>query len=182
MLTTREVHLGTSSAFFFADDASQHHYENIDVDSFGRCASELIIMTILCCECSINPSVRSFPFRRLTLKHLPTDLPFLCPFRCHLIHRCPSLSALAALSTTLLDWNRFQSALHCQSVSRCSSIESTMQQTEAITIAADSGLGGCSCCGCHVWPEPSSYHPHSSLANGHSVMISIINNEGSTWE
>lgn len=47
MLTTREVHLSTPSAFFFADDASQHHYENIDVDSFGRCASELITSTIL---------------------------------------------------------------------------------------------------------------------------------------
>ena len=30
-----------------------------------------------------------------------------------------------SLSTTLPDWNRLQSALHCQSVSRWSSIEST---------------------------------------------------------
>lgn len=42
MLTTREVHLGTSSAYFYPVDASEHHYENIDIDSLGRCADELI--------------------------------------------------------------------------------------------------------------------------------------------
>lgn len=129
MLTTREVHLGTSSAYFFPVDASEHHYENIDVDSLGRCASELITFghnllgslwsCCFCCELKSIHSLSSFRLRRLTLKDLSINLPFLCVARRHRYTACPSLSAVAAaayrpLCPIGIGFNQLCTANRCQ--------------------------------------------------------------------